>query len=152
VESVLKENRNIGLCWAIIDFDDVSARGNNGFWNLSDKHTMYGNASQLRTFRLMPLEPQFTKKPDAQWSFKIIDMNRRLVAFEDLSVGRIDTWKWDFGDGTSSAEQHPVHAYGKPGRYIVTLYIEGPDGKSRRAKVWDVAVRSPILDSGIKSN
>lgn len=152
VESVLKEGRDIGLCWAIIDFDDVSARGNNGFWNLSDKHTMYGNASQLRTFRLMPLEPQFSKKIDAQWSFKIIDMNRRLVAFEDLSVGKIDSWKWDFGDGTTSSEQNPVHAYGKPGRYIVTLFIEGPDGKSRRAKVWDVAVRSSVLDAGIKSN
>jgi PKD repeat protein len=79
-------------------------------------------------------------------------MNRRLVAFQDESVGKITSWKWDFGDGTTSAEQHPIHAYGKPGRYIVTLFIEGPDGKSRRAKVWDVAVRSEVLDSKVKSN
>jgi hypothetical protein len=150
VESVLKEGRNIGLCWAIIDFDDVKARGNNGFWNLSDKHTMYGNASYLRTFRLMPLEDQFLKKIDALWSFKVIDMDRRLVAFQDESIGKITSWKWDFGDGTSSTEQHPQHAYSRSGRYIVTLYIEGPDGNSRRAKVWDVAVKS-ALDQ-VKSN
>jgi uncharacterized membrane protein len=113
---------------------------------------MYGNASQLRTFRLMPLEPQFLKKIDAQWSFKIIDMDRRLVAFQDESIGNITSWKWEFGDGTTSTEQNPVHAYGKSGRYIVILYVEGPDGKSRRAKVWDVAVWSPALDVGVKSN
>ena len=150
VESVLNEGKNIGLCWAIIDFDDVNARGNNGFWNLSRYHTMYGNASQLRTFRLMPLEPQFLKKIDAQWSFRIIDMDRRQVAFQDQSTGKITLWKWDFGDGTTSSEQHPSHTYAKSGRYIVTLYIEGPDGKSRRAKVWDVAVKS-ALDK-VKSN
>lgn len=152
VESVLKEGKKIGLCWAIIDFDDVNAKGNNGFWNLSDKHTMYGNASQLRTFILMPPEPEFIKKIDAKWSFKVVDMNRRLVVFQDESAGRITSWKWDFGDGTTSPEQHPVHAYNKAGRYIVTLYIEGPDGKSHRAKVWDVAVRSETLDYGVKSN
>jgi len=150
VESILKEGRNIGLCWAVIDYDDVNARGNNGFWNLSKQHTMYGNASYLRTFKLMPQEPGLMKKIDANWSFKIIDMDRRLVAFQDESSGLITSWTWDFGDGTTSTEQHPVHAYAKSGRYIVTLNIEGPDGKSRRAKVWDVAVKSAL--DNVKSN
>jgi len=152
VESVLEEGRDIGLCWAVIDFDDVNARSNNGFWNLSEHHTMYGNASQLRTFRLMPLEQQFRKKIDAQWSFRIIDMDRRMVAFRDQSAGQINSWKWDFGDGTTSSDQHPVHTYTKPGRYIVILYIEGPDGKSIMGKMWDVAVRSGRLDRDVKSN
>ncbi len=30
--------------------------------------------------------------------------------------------------------------------------IEGPDGKSRMGKVWDVAVRSQRLDRDVKSN
>jgi hypothetical protein len=58
VESVLKENKIIGLSWAVIDYDDVhSGDTNNGFWNLSRQHTMYGNADQLVAFKLMPLEP-----------------------------------------------------------------------------------------------
>jgi hypothetical protein len=142
VESVLREGKNIGLCWAVIDFDDVNARSNNGFWNLSGQHTMYGNTSYLRTFRLMPLEEQFRKKIDAQWSFTVLSQEKKTVAFQDHSAGKITSWKWDFGDGSTSVEQSPVHKYEKGGRYIVTLYIEGPDGKSRRAKVWDVAVRS----------
>jgi hypothetical protein len=141
VESVLNEGKNIGLCWAIIDFDDVNARGNNGFWNLSNKHTMYGNASQLRTFKLMPLENQFINKIEAQWSFTILNMEKRVVSFQDKSIGKITSRNWDFGDGTNSSEQNPIHSYERAGRYIVTLNIEGPDGKSRRAKVWDVALK-----------
>jgi PKD repeat protein len=71
----------------------------------------------------------------------VLDMNRRMVAFQDESVGKITSWKWDFGDGTTSAEQHPIHQYNKAGKYIVALYIEGPDGKSRRSKMWDVALK-----------
>ena len=141
VESILKENKLIGLCWAIIDYDDVNKTENNGFWNLSKKHTMYGNASQLCLFRLMPLEKQFHKPIEARWSFKIIDKDRRLVAFKDQSYGKITSWKWDFGDGTNSSEQNPIHQYKDNGDYVVILYIEGPDGKSKHSKVWDVSWR-----------
>jgi len=69
------------------------------------------------------------------------ETNLRLVDFQDQSVGKITSWKWDFGDGKTSNEQHPLHTYEKAGLYIVALYIEGPDGKSRRSKVWDLAIR-----------
>jgi hypothetical protein len=142
VESVLRESKLIGLAWAVIDYDDVNSGGkNNGFWNLSPKHTMYGQASELCAFKLMPLEPQFRKAIEAQWSFQVVDMERRLVAFKDLSEGKITSWKWDFGDGETSTEQSPQHAYKEAGKYVVTLWIEGPAGKSRHAKVWDVAVK-----------
>ena len=140
VESVLTENKNIGMSWAVLDYDDVNDNSH-PFWNLSPKHTMYGNASELVTFKLMPLEPKFRKALDAQWSFHVLDMNRRLVAFQDLSEGKLTSWKWEFGDGATSTEQHPTHAYQKAGEFIVTLYVEGPEGKSRRAKVWDVVVK-----------
>lgn len=140
-QSVLKENKEIGLSWAVIDWDDVNADSNNGFWNLSDDHTMYGNASHLRAFRLMPLEKEFREKIKADWSYKIPDMNQRLVAFKDLSEGNITSWKWDFGDGSLSEEQNPIHTYKQAGKYIVTLYVEGTEGRARMAKVWDVVVR-----------
>jgi hypothetical protein len=139
VESQLYENKTIGLSWAVIDYD--GEQKNNGFWNLSPEHTMYGNASFLNEFRLMPLEPQFQKAIDAHWSFKVLDMNRRLVAFEDESVGKITSWKWEFGDGGTSADQHPLHSYAKAGQYVVVLSIEGPAGKSRMSKIWDVTLR-----------
>jgi hypothetical protein len=139
VESVLTENKLIGLAWAILDYDDANSE-THSFWNLSRQHTMYGNASELVAFRLMPLEPQF-RKFQANWSFQVIDMDRRMVAFKDETTGKATSWKWSFGDGTTSSEQHPVHQYGKGGDYIVTLEVEGPEGKSRREKIWDVSVR-----------
>lgn len=54
VRSELQDNKLIGLCWAVIDYDNNEGKEKDGFWNLSRHHTMYGNASELRTFRLMP--------------------------------------------------------------------------------------------------
>lgn len=57
VPTMLEENNFIGLCWAVIDYDK-NPNNKDGFWNLSDEHTMYGNASYLRKFKLMPIEKQ----------------------------------------------------------------------------------------------
>ena len=141
VESVLTENKEIGLSWAILDYDDVKKSTYNGFWNLSKVREMYGNATYLLSFRLMPLENRFLKPIDAKWSFAVTDMKRRMVSFTDESIGEISTWNWDFGDGSSSDKQHPVHFFQKPGQYVVTLSIKGPAGTSRLSKVWDVTLK-----------
>jgi hypothetical protein len=141
VQSVLFESKIIGLSWAIIDYDGVDAPSNNGFWNLSRKHTMYGNASQLCAFKLMPLESEFRKPIEAQWSFKVVDPERRLVAFKDLSEGNITSWRWNFGDGETSTEQNPIHQYRRPGNIVTVLDVEGPAGRSRRSKVWDIQLK-----------
>ncbi len=68
-ETKLSENKTIGLSFALIDYDDVNSGGtNNGFWNLSRHHTMYGNADYLCAFKLMPLEPKFVPAIAADWS------------------------------------------------------------------------------------
>ncbi len=140
-ESELYEGKKIGLAWAVIDYD--GGRGNNGFWNLSKHHQMFGIASMQRLFTLMPLEPQFRKPIEAAWSHTNIK-DTRIVVFEDKSYGNITSWKWDFGDGTTSTEQNPIHIYENDNsRYTVTLFISGPDGESQCCKVWDVQVRDP---------
>jgi hypothetical protein len=141
VRSILKENKDIGLSWAVIDYDDVDKRSNNGFWNLSKEHTMYGNASYALPFKLMPLEPEFQEKLKADWSHKILNMDQREVAFFDESVGEIDSRIWDFGDGETSEDKNPMHTYPKGGKYVVVLKIKGPEGESRESKVWDVVVK-----------
>lgn len=141
IESKLIENRQIGMSWAILDYDDETASKYNGFWNISHKTTMYGNASDLVAFRLMPIEASLRSPIDANWSFQVVDMSRRLVSFRDESVGDITSWRWDFGDGQTSTGRHPMHQYDKPGEYIVILDVTGPRGSSRRSKVWDVVIQ-----------
>jgi len=143
VESVLTENKLIGLSWAVIDYDDVNSNKRH-FWNLSHQQQFFGNASELVGFRLMPLEPQFRKAIDAHWSWQVIDMESRTVAFKDQSAGQVSAWKWDFGDGTGSNDQNPTHRYPpseRPGNYTVMLTVTGPAGESRLSKVWSVHVR-----------
>ena len=141
VVSKLIENKLVGLSWAVLDYDGPDEKDYKGFWNLSHKTSMSGNADDLVAFRLAPLEARFQKPIDAHWSYKILDMDRRLIAFQDESTGQITAWRWDFGDGSVSTDRHPIHQYQKAGEYVVNLYIEGPGGKSRWTKVRDVVVR-----------
>jgi hypothetical protein len=50
------------------------------------------------------------------------------VTFTDTSLGSIDAWAWNFGDGTTSSAAHPTHTYTAVGDYSVTLTVSGPDG------------------------
>jgi len=140
VVSRLEENSIIGLSWAVLDYD-----GNppvlQGFWNLSHNSAMAHDASSLVAFRLMPLEPEYRKPVVAQWDFTVLNMEQRLVGFRDLSEGIITSWNWDFDDGNSSSDRHPIHKYEKPGEYTVVLSVEGPHGKARRIKVRDVVFK-----------
>lgn len=55
------------------------------------------------------------------------------VKFTDKSVGSgipipgfpgaLAKWEWDFGDGSTSTEQNPVHEFKTPGTYTVTLKV-----------------------------
>lgn len=42
--------------------------------------------------------------------------------------GTIDEWYWTFGDGISSADEHPDHEYNIPGSYSVTLKATNANG------------------------
>ena len=46
-----------------------------------------------------------------------------LVEFTDRSIGGPTSWKWDFGDGTSSAEQNPTHTFTTGGDSWVKIEI-----------------------------
>ena len=145
-ESRLYEGKKIGLCWAVIDYD--GGFGNNGFWNLSKHHRMFGNASMERLFTLMPLEARFRRPVEAAWDHYVVPDTRRVV-FTDKSYGEVTSWRWDFGDGTSSTEQNPVHEYKEDGtHYVVTLYVSGPAGEDRCCKIWDVCVHDPKHPAG----
>ncbi len=46
-----------------------------------------------------------------------------IVRFHDLSTGNPTSWAWEFGDGSTSTEQHPVHVYPFEGSYDVRLTV-----------------------------
>ena len=50
------------------------------------------------------------------------------VYFSDLSIYEPADWHWDFGDGTTSTERNPEHAYASPGVYTVCLSVQNDYG------------------------
>lgn len=53
--------------------------------------------------------------------------NSYAIQFIDASMGDINTWSWDFGDGSFSTEQNPLHTYALSGSYEVCLTITASD-------------------------
>jgi PKD repeat protein len=51
-----------------------------------------------------------------------------ILKFFDKSKGKITTWKWYFGDGTTSSQQNPTHTYAKKGVYDVNLVVTNATG------------------------
>jgi len=47
----------------------------------------------------------------------------RSVSFRSRSSGSIVSWLWDFGDGTTSTIERPIHVYTQPGNYTVKLTV-----------------------------
>jgi len=50
------------------------------------------------------------------------------IRFNDLSTGGAVAWNWDFGDGTRSNEQSPVHVFGKKGNFLIKLTVTNEFG------------------------
>ncbi|MDP1622157.1 MAG: PKD domain-containing protein [Bacteroidales bacterium] len=58
------------------------------------------------------MKPEFTSSQN--------ETNNLMIAFEDHTAGAT-WWRWEFGDGKTSAKQNPVHLYEKYGEYEVCL-------------------------------
>jgi len=70
-----------------------------------------------------------------------------MVNFTDLSVGNMDTWEWDFGDGDTSMVQNPAHEYMTPGNFTVSLTVTGPGGSDTEIKIDYILIPVGIGDN-----
>ncbi len=65
--------------------------------------------------------------PDASANATPTSGNAPLgVQFTDTSTGSVTGWHWDFGDGSTSTQQNPLHTYTTAGTYDVVLTVTGP--------------------------
>ncbi|NLN93428.1 MAG: PKD domain-containing protein [Candidatus Hydrogenedens sp.] len=83
----------------------------------------FSTKEKVLTLNYRVPKANFTAKPTRQK----VD---QPVAFKDTSSpghGGNVAWAWDFGDGNTSAKQHPTHVYTERGTYTVTLTVTGGD-------------------------
>lgn len=75
-------------------------------------------------------DPQTSVPPEANYSYTA---DRNVLSFYDRSRDDyvIATWAWDFGDGTTSEEEDPVHEFpAVKATYDVSLTVTDYDGLS----------------------
>jgi parallel beta-helix repeat protein len=70
---------------------------------------------------------EFTASP-------VVGLEDLTVQFKDTSINSPTSWQWDFGDGTSSTLQSPLHTYTTPGHYDVMLTVSNAQGQNTIAK------------------
>lgn len=78
--------------------------------------------------------------------------NELSVNFTDTSTESPTSWAWDFGDGTTSIEQHPNHVYAQPGQYNACLVITNACGNSQVCNTVNVSCAAPEANFSTQSN
>ena len=69
------------------------------------------------------------------------------VMFVDQSTGLPTSWLWNFGDGQTSKEQNPAHAYMTAGTYTVTLTVKNLFGQDTKVMTDLINVgKGPAVD------
>ena len=71
------------------------------------------------------------QKPVASFTANVTSGKVPLVVkFTDTSTGSPTSWKWNFGDGTSSTAKNPTHRYIRGGKYTVSLKARNAAGSN----------------------
>jgi hypothetical protein len=73
------------------------------------------------------------------------------IQFTDRSSGPVESWWWDFDDGSTSTAQNPIHAYSAEGSYQVSLTAFYPDGQKTAVRTVIVGDAAMIFSDGFES-
>ncbi|MDD3877915.1 MAG: PKD domain-containing protein [Bacteroidales bacterium] len=97
-------------------------------------HTIYTATGTMVNNPVCPAFGSFSVyviKPLPDFSFQSV-CEGVAVSFTDLSVVDsiyfVNSWQWDFGDGTTSTLQNPTHVYADGGTYNVILTVTSNTG------------------------
>jgi len=90
-------------------------------------------------------EAEVNKLPTASFTYELLTgiYVGTEITFTDASTdedGTIASWAWTFGDGATSTDQNPTHAYDAVGTYTVTLIVTDNDGNASEPYTIDIGV------------
>jgi PGF-pre-PGF domain-containing protein len=67
------------------------------------------------------------------------------IAFTDTSIGTPTSRSWDFGDGTNSTQQNPMHIYSAIGNYLVNLTVSDYNSTYSKSVLITVLKSVPLV-------
>lgn len=118
------------------------------------------NGLSASAFKDVTVVTPYSALAHAEFEFDVVKANINIpVNFTDKSIpakgATINSWEWNFGDGTASAEQNPQHTYTSSGSFTITLSVKDSKGNNSTishdivvmdpADVISVAWRTPML-------
>jgi PKD repeat protein len=106
-------------------------------------------------FESFPIEVSIKRgdlMADFDYSPKADTITNERILFTNLSKGSLGftNWEWDFGDGSKSKENNPVHRYNAQGIYKVVLKVTDFSGCTDSiAKIFRVGRKGqvPVIDN-----
>ena len=116
------------------------------------------NGSILISDLSLGSDSAITLNPLANFNVDVTTTCDGVVSFEDASLFNPSEWLWDFGDGTTSNNQHPTHTYTTNGIYTVKLRVSNNLGIDSLEKQTLINVNKPtpplttsdsVCDSGV---
>ncbi|WP_321423190.1 PQQ-binding-like beta-propeller repeat protein [uncultured Methanobacterium sp.] len=91
----------------------------------------------------------------SDFTVKIVNGTALTQQFTGTTTGIPASWKWDFGDGNTSNQQNPQHAYSKPGIYEITLNVTLNNGtiltRTRTVNIEEMDIIAPTADASLNS-
>lgn len=98
-----------------------------GTYNVSLRVTTSGGCSNEVTIPVT-----ITPAPIAEFTVQqnCTGTSTLFIPSPAIPIGSVQSWHWDFGDGTVSNLQQPGHVYSTSGNYLVTLTITDMNGCS----------------------
>jgi len=154
-----------------VQFTDLSQNANGWDWNFGDGATSteqspaytYGSAGNYTVVltannengsSLKSLNITVEEEPGQEEILPVADFDADTtsgsaplsVQFTDLSQNA-NEWYWNFGDGTNSTEQNPMHNYSSPGNYDVNLTVVNENKTASKINTINVLEESNSSDS-----
>lgn len=121
----------------LISLTGSSSTTGNGFY-----YYLYDLEVVADPCRSAPVEVTAYVVPGANFTYAA---NGSTLTFSEASGGA-SSWLWDFGDGSTSTEQNPVHTYASAGPFTITLTVDG--GACSSTQVWELGVGVEEAGSG----
>jgi subtilisin family serine protease/subtilisin-like proprotein convertase family protein len=128
------------------DVPSLAGTNVNGTWRLKVIDSVGQQTGSLQGWTLRAADTRLA--PTASFSFNQSFLSFQFIdfshdAFSFCSGGFIETWHWDFGDGTTSDVREPSHVYAAAGEYDVTLTVTDNDGNTDAETRSVTATRPP---------
>lgn len=121
---------------------------NRGFGYSASQGSSASRSDQTEAFDLSPVCRIAAAAPLANFTPSTLNSCVSTVSFTDSSTSTPQQWLWNFGDGATSTQQNPVHAYLLDGVYDISLVVTNNMGSDSMTQQITVTLPPPPIAIG----